>query len=146
MKQSYKKPPIYTGVFFDADNLYRQVGRYRISPLEKQIPSPHVTVSYMPYPFEVNEQLYGTEVTVTVVGYANDEKNEGVRVKLDCENEKLKTLFSRITVPHITLSVARDSKPVRTGALTFSPVDDQIELRGKYGAFYDDGVRCESDA
>ena len=57
----------------------------------------------------------GKKAVVEVVGYANGGKNEGVLVKVKAEDPQLQELFEKeVKVPHITISVAEDGKPVDT--------------------------------
>ena len=99
-------------------------------PLEQQIEIPHITFSYKPD--KVEESLFGTAVRVWITGYGNDGRNEGLKVKLECEDPVLQKMAEQIKIPHITLAVSKGEKAVNTSRLKFEPVEP-MELESFFG-------------
>lgn len=120
----------YIGCFFSANELLEKLKPYRRKPLERTISEPHVTFIYKPN--EVDECLFGTDIHVTIIGYGNDGKNEGVKVSLSSDNPKLQNMIEKIEVPHITISVGLGAEAVNTRNLVFTPISE-IQITGKYG-------------
>ena len=89
--------------------------------MEQQIEIPHITFSYKPD--KVEESLFGTAVRVWITGYGNDGRNEGLKVKLECEDPVLQKMSEQIKIPHITLAVSKGEKAVNTSRLKFEPVE-----------------------
>lgn len=106
--------------------------------LARDIPNKHLTTGFRPA--VEHRHLYGRRATFKVVGYGNDERNEGYLVKLlECQDTELRALIETVTVPHITLSVGTDGKPVDTARLEFTPVDNGDVLEGVFGGFMNGG-------
>ena len=134
---------IYIGFFVDKtelEEILKKVTGHSFS-LEKPIEFPHVTTEFRPR--VVNKQLFGSEVKIVIDGYSKDDKNEGFRVTLesddfDLKKEILKTQYVG-HVPHITLSVSSDGKPVDTVNLKFEDIEP-VEIVGKFGAFKKNGT------
>lgn len=90
-----------------------------ISTLDKDIEFKHITTEFKPA--KTHEYLYGKTARFAIVGYGNDYTNEGVKVNLvSCEDNELVDLFDSIFIPHITLSVSNDGKPVNTSKIDFT--------------------------
>lgn len=130
---------IYTGVFINAEDLAAATAGMRKNPLSGDIKDPHVTVLFRPAPDQIHEELFGTEVQFTVTGYANNGTNEGVSVDVSSESSEMQNLLEGIEVPHITLAVSKEGKPVNTRFLKFESIAQSITVRGKYGAFVSGG-------
>ena len=124
------KDLIYTGVF---------LGTVIPGTLERQITCQHVTHMFRPKPERVNPAFFGKLVFIKVIGYANDGDNQGYLVSLETSDEDLKKELDAIKVPHITISVSKNGKPVNTGKLNFTPIDGEL-LVGTYGGYYSDGM------
>ena len=124
---------IYTGIFFDKKNQEQLFAKFP-PKLFRAIGEPHVTLSFKPDKAASHSDLWGTKATVTVIGYGKNEDNEGVLVKVQTENEQLQASFDEIKVPHITLSVSENGKPVNTAYLNFKPCEE-ICIEGVFGAF-----------
>ena len=120
----------YIGCFFATEDFYKKVKKYRKNPLEQQIEIPHITFSYKPD--KVEESLFGTAVRVWITGYGNDGRNEGLKVKLECEDPVLQKMAEQIKIPHITLAVSKGEKAVNTSRLKFEPVEP-MELESFFG-------------
>lgn len=113
---------IYTGIFFE-----KMTGK-----LEKQIEFPHVTHEFRP--MNINEDLFGQEVTFEIIGYGIDTENEGYLVKVKTATDEMRKALDIIAIPHITLSVSKNGKPVNTKNLEFKPCAG-FEITGVYGGF-----------
>lgn len=125
-----KSDVVYCGIFFESIPFE--------GTLCRPIAHPHVTHMYRPWPKDIHPEFFGKEVRVTAFGYGNDSKNEGVLVSLHCDDPALSEALKSIVVPHITISVSRDGKPVDTGRLTFMQMPETVTLVGRYGAFCND--------
>ena len=126
MNQSFH----YVGCFFSANELLEILKPYRSNPLARTISRPHVTFIYKPD--EVDESLFGIDIHVTITGYGNDGRNEGVKVSLSSEHPMLQSMIEKIEVPHITISVGEGAEPVNTRYLDFASIPD-IQVTGRYG-------------
>ncbi|MCQ2570995.1 MAG: hypothetical protein MJ154_01995 [Candidatus Saccharibacteria bacterium] len=126
---------IYTGLFIEKNSFYNLFP----AKLAKEIEYPHVTVFFKPKGSEVHQELFGEKATITVTGYGCDEKNEGFSVKINAQNPELQKLCDGILVPHITISVSEDGKPVDTGKLEFE-TREQVSIEATFGAFTTGGL------
>lgn len=130
---------IYTGVFFDvaelAEKFSTYIGEKKLSHI---IENPHVTFTFKPK--DVSLALLGKPVRFRVVGYACDGRNQGLQVEVVSICGSLVQEYDSIKVPHITISVSSDGKPVDTGNLKFEPLWNPFEISGTYGVFTDEGV------
>ena len=125
----------YVGCFFDYNELSEIVKDIRQNILENEKTTPHVTFEYNPS--SVDTTLFGEKIIVSIIGYGNDGVNEGVRVTLSCDNEKINNMIEKIAVPHITLSVSANGKAVNTRFLSFKPID-ALCIIGYFGGYIDD--------
>lgn len=123
---------VYVGCFFSSDELLQKLCSIRTVSLDRTISDLHVTFAYRPE--EVDTSLFGEDIAVTVTGYGNNGRNEGVKVSLSSDDPRLQLMIEKITVPHITLSVSNESRSVYTKDLEFMPIDP-IQLTGKFGGF-----------
>lgn len=152
--QIVKRTVIYEGLFvFEWDDMYegqlRKETPFECATLDNPINNPHVTVAYRPA--IEHKDFYGSWVYAIVRGYGNDGINEGYLVELlpqkGSRNIEFCKLLCDIKVPHITLSVSDDGKPVDTSKLKFErlPMNEQFVLECKFGAFvveeYEDGTK-----
>jgi len=122
----------YVGCFFDYEELKELAESVRKSPLELEKTTPHVTFEYRPE--AVDESLFGTEITVTAIGYGNDGENEGLKVTLTSNNATINEMIKRIPVPHITLAVSENGKAVNTRYLDFTNIQP-FTIKGHYGGY-----------
>lgn len=120
----------YVGCFLDCDILKRSVDPLRIDPLKNNKLNSHVTFEYLPD--HVFTELFGTAITVTIIGYGNDGENEGLQVTLTSDNDQINEMIQNIPVPHITLAVSDGGYAVNTRYLHFSPIEP-ITIVGHYG-------------
>lgn len=101
--------------------------------LKKDIEFKHITTEFKPT--KTHEYLYGKEAIFIVTGYGNNNINEGYSVSLiSCDNNELIELINNITIPHITLSVSLEGKPVNTAKLDFKPTNS-FKIRTRFGGF-----------
>ncbi len=126
---------IYTGAFVDSKDLERKLEEYGVerTKLWRQIQDTHVTFQFRPK--EVDETLFGLPVDIRVIGYGVNPQNEGLLVEVTCANETVQKLCDKVEVPHITLSVSEDGKPVNTRYVGFAPIKTPFIIRGVYDAF-----------
>ena len=125
-------PFIYVGCFFKYEDFQTAIKDIRKSPLKNDVRDPHITFMYKPK--EVIQSLFGEVIHVTIVGYGNDGTNEGLRVQLKANNPDIQFMINNIAVPHITIAVSDEGKPVNTKDLNFESINP-IKLEGKYGGF-----------
>ena len=124
----------YIGCFFDREELFQKVDHIRKDPLPNEKSKPHITFVYAPE--TVPEELFGVPVTVTVTGYGNDGRNEGLQVVLTANDPSIHEMIARIPVPHITLAVSDDGQAVNTRYLSFSPIAP-FQITGHFGGHID---------
>ena len=125
-----------TGILLNSDEVYN-----RFPPkLSVSIGHLHVTLVYHGGIESAHEELLGEEVKIRVIGYANDGKNEALQVELEATNPELQMICKAVVVPHITLSISRDSKHRFSKDLNFEPIDNSIEFMGRYGVFTRSGL------
>lgn len=127
---------VYTGVFVDSKDLTHKLSMHGVkrTKLWREIPNTHVTFQYRPE--TVDESLFGSPVDIRVVGYGANSQNEGLLVEIFCHNEKVQEIFcEHVEVPHITLSVSEDGKPVNTRYVDFFQIEDPFTIQGVYDAF-----------
>lgn len=120
---------IYTGVFFKQEFKGK---------LEKKIEFPHITHQFKPS--TIDYSLFGQEVEFEIIGYGNDLNNEGYLVRLVNGSNEMKKAFEEVKIPHITISVSADGKPVNTVNLKFRPYTVPVRIKGIYGGFNGKGI------
>jgi hypothetical protein len=110
------------------------------SSLEKDIADKHITTEFRPV--KSHPELYGTKATFRIIGYGNDGTNEGYKVSLlsVCapkeQEEQLRAIYDKVKVPHITLSVSANGKPVNTGKLDFSLPCEKKVVEAVFDGFF----------
>lgn len=127
---------IYTGAFVDSEEIERKLEECGIerTKLSRQIKDTHVTFQFRPK--EVDETMFGFPVDIRVIGYGVNPQNEGLLVEITSANETVQKLCDQVKVPHITLSVSEDGKPVNTCYINFNPIKKPFSIMGIYGAFW----------
>lgn len=129
---------IYIGAFVDKKELLKAAETVSKNRLQRVIDNPHVTFKFKPQ--SVDKTLFGETVEITIIGYANDGKNEGFKVSVTSNNPELSKMIEAIPTPHITISVAENGKPVDTGFLNFKNIHCPIKITGTFGGFTPSGV------
>lgn len=71
---------------------------------------------------------------ITIIGYGNDGLNEGLKVALKADNLVIQHMIDKIEIPHITVAVSNEGKPVNTKYLRFEEIKP-IEIDSKYGGY-----------
>lgn len=133
----------YIGCFLPREELFSHADAISKEHLFRIIASPHVTFVFEPD--KVDESLFGEKIRIRATGYGNNGINEGLKVELYSENNKLVEMIKNIQVPHITLSVSEDGKSYDTRFLEFHPIEP-FELEGIFGGYMRDGtVVCTKD-
>lgn len=135
MNQRFK----YVGCFVDLKEFQGAVSDIRIDPLENEIHDPHITFLYRPE--KTDRSLFGKSVQITILGYGNNGENEGVKVSLHSDCPQLQSMIEAIEVPHITIAVSNEGRPVNTAKLQFTDIEP-IELTGIYGGYSYEGNVC----
>jgi hypothetical protein len=112
------KDVLYVGIFID--HIYGH--------LDKDIPNQHVTLAFQPDEkiFNKLSKYLGKSCEISVLGYDNDGKNEGLLVDIADEIP-----YFGSDKKHITLSIDESSSPVKTGSLKFDksiPEDISVQL------------------
>ncbi len=126
----------YIGVFFDKSTIKKYAEQQNPERLYRTIEHPHVTFEYRPK--RVPYELFGTPVTIRVVGYGCDGDNEAYEVVFESISEELCALAQQIKRPHITISVSQNGEPVNSNNLKFVPVPPFC-LTGVFGGKAEDG-------
>lgn len=120
----------YDGIFIDPDELYGKAP----ASLAKTIETPHVTTVFHP---NKTEELHlaslGSGARIMAIGYGNDGKNEGLLVRVEADDPDVQAACDKLEVPHITLSIAEGAAAKDTANLEFTPLEEPIELFGRYG-------------
>lgn len=116
---------VYWGLFLDDDTDVRFRGK-----LGNTIEHKHVTFGFRtPCP----ESLVGTKWKIRFNGnYGLDDRNEAFEV--DIPNE-LADVYKGAKVPHLTVSVSDNGKPVDSAYLDFEPVYEPFEVEMTMGYF-----------
>jgi len=129
---------IYIGAFVNKKELLKVAETVSKNRLQRVIDNPHVTFKFKPQ--SVDKTLFGETVEITIIGYANDGKNEGFKVSVASNNPELSKMIEAIPTPHITISVSENGKPVDTGFLNFKNIRHPIKITGTFGGFTPSGV------
>ena len=100
---------MFIGIFFD--NFVTGT-----LPIKEQQGGLHVTLAYNPSPEQLSALMpfLGKTVEVKIVGYANNNQNEGLQVDF------VGIPYFGAEKKHITISRVKTAKPVDTGKLDFS--------------------------
>ena len=132
MRQNEKY--IYTACFINRNELLSAMEANGLSGqhLDRIIDCPHVTLLFKPE--DPMEAVFGEEVQVEVYAYGNDARNEGLAVNVVSDNVVINELLQNVQVPHITVSVAEDARPVDTATIKFERTASFI-LKGVYGGY-----------
>ena len=154
---------IYTGLFFDPDELYDKFPPSLVSkPGATRIRDPHVTVTYLgkgdPSNADPNVKAskvfldsLGSNVTFRIIGYGNNGQNEGLEVEIihADDSEIQETLQKRVeldengekkpVIMHITTALAEGAKAYDTKDLDFKPLETPVMISGVYKFFRNDG-------
>ena len=124
----------YQGIFLDQETqeLLVDLQERGLSDVVKNM---HITFHYGALE-KLPDELMGRDITFKIVGYASDGKNSGFQVELP---EELLQYYKSKNGPHITVSIGEidgvKGKPVDTGTMQFKPLEEPIEINGRFGNF-----------
>lgn len=135
-------PFTYVGCFVKFEDFQSAINCVRKNPLEKDIQDPHITFEYRPE--KVDQSLFGKKIHIKIVGYGNNGQNEGLNVQLESDDPSVQAMIDQIEVPHITIAVSREGKPVNTKNLDFEAIHS-IKMEGTYGGYTTWGEVVVSD-
>ena len=127
----------YIGIFFNQTDILKCAQKQIATRLTRVIDHPHVTFAYKPT--EIPWEVMGEAVTVQVVGYGRNKRNEAFEVRFGALSPQQEALANQIKSPHITISVAENAKPVDSGKLDFAPIESFF-LTGVFGYMTTDDV------
>lgn len=129
--EQIRQRTVYAGLFLDPEELYSK----RQATLEKQIEHPHITTAFRPEASQLHLEQIGTGARIYAVGYGNNGENEGLLVKIEADDPEIQEACDALEIPHITLSISKKGQAKNTAYLEFTPLEEPIELSGKYGLF-----------
>ena len=122
---------LYAGIFLEPESLYSKAP----ATLARRIAQPHITTGFRPGAEQLHLGQLGSGARIMAVGYGNDGKNEGLLVQIEAEDPEIQAACDALEKPHITLSIAKGAAAKNTANLEFAPLDEPIELTGRYGLF-----------
>lgn len=122
---------VYAGLFLDPEDLYSK----KQATLEKVVEHPHVTTAFKPNSNQLHLAQIGSKARIYAVGYGNNGENEGLLVRVEAEDPEIQEACDALDTPHITLSTGEKGQAKNTAFLDFVPLEEPIELTGKYGVF-----------
>jgi len=129
-KKNKKRKAIYSAVFL-TEGGERDLLNWWTSGMKKQLLERrfhhHMTIKFRPGHDEVTSLDLGANVTLKVVGYANDENGQAIAVE---------GFASSNDIPHITISTSLETSPVYSNELLnrdFVPLEGGPEIKGVVG-------------
>lgn len=129
---------LYYGIFFD-ESTKKIISNLDINKLDVVPDNFHVTFRYLPDRNERINDVVGKEFILKIIGIANNGKNSGVLIEIPQEIKKYylhryeKDGKEIPIIPHMTLSISKDSKNRYTRDLDFKMLDNSINVKGKFG-------------
>lgn len=122
---------VYVGIFLNPASI--KLLMEKAFRLEREVQNMHCTFSFRPDAETVSafEKIEGEPAKLVVIGKGYNNENSGFLVELP---EEIKALYKNTAVPHITVYVGENGKPVNTGKLNFKPCE-QFEVEGVFGLF-----------
>ena len=129
-KKNKKRKAIYSAVFLTQDGeidlLNWWTNDMQKNLLQKRFHH-HMTIKFRPESDEVTSLDLGSEITLKIVGYADDENGQAVAVE---------GFASSNDIPHITISTSLETSPVYSNELlsrSFVPIENGPEIKGTIG-------------
>lgn len=129
---------LYYGIFFDEISK-KIISKLDINKLDVVPNDFHVTFRYLPNKDERINDVVGREYTLKIIGIKNNGKNSGLLIEIPDEIKKYylhryeKDGKEIPIIPHMTLSISKDSKNRYTRDLNFKMLDKPIEVTGRFG-------------
>ncbi|MFW6027133.1 MAG: hypothetical protein ACOCRX_12430 [Candidatus Woesearchaeota archaeon] len=122
----------YAGLFFNDDsNLLNCKSNNKI-----RNDNFHCTIAMSPKDEYLKNINLGNNYDVNIQGRGYDDENEGFKILIPEEIEKI---YKNKNTPHITLGTSENGKPFNTGKLDFNQ-DEKGNLTGKLGVYTDFGI------
>ena len=126
----------YIGCFLD-ETAAEEMRSHRIGT-ELSRPNRRLHMTIKVDPETVDEELFGENIRLRVIGYGIDENNEGFLVEAYSDNEEIQRLIDTIEIPHVTMSISTNAKHRNTRYLEFQPIE-AFEVTGTYGGYIRSG-------
>ncbi len=129
---------LYYGIFFDEASK-KIISKLDINKLDVVPDDFHVTFRYLPNKNERINDVVGQKYTLKIIGLKNNGKNSGGLIEIPDEIKKYylhryeKDGKEIPIIPHMTLSISKDSKNRYTRDLDFKMLDKPIEVSGRFG-------------
>lgn len=129
---------LYYGIFFDEETK-KIISSLDINKLDVVPKDLHVTFKYLPDANKRINDVVGKSFPLKIIGIANNGKNSGVLIEL---SEEVKKYYDHYYVqdgkviniiPHLTLSISKDSKNMYTRDLDFKMLKEPITITGTFG-------------
>lgn len=132
----------YEGIFFDP-KVTEFIKSLEPTSLSKVNNSLHCTFKYHPEKDEIFNDIVGKEFDLYLIGYGNDGQNSGFKVELSPELKKYYINYDEqntnvLKTPHITVSLSEGAIPVNTKNLNFIPLEEKIQITGRFGYWIKD--------
>lgn len=125
----------YQGIFFDT-SATAMIKDNSTVLLENLIANPHITFEYKPEHC-IPSELFSKEYNIHILSEGNDGTNHGYKVIIP---EELKRYYFGADMPHITISIGANAKPINTALIKFD-VNKEFVVKGKIGyCLYNDTV------
>ena len=131
---------MYTAIFFDGANqkVMRLMGDDR---LECEIKRLHIPIQKDPE--VVPRELFGTPVTVEILGYGNNGKNESLACSMYCEDKNLQDILDDVKLPTITISVSEKENLGKTPYMKFNRFRVPYTCKGVFGGYDEMKRMCD---
>lgn len=129
---------IYTGIFLDDSSKVSLLSHANMyGGMHSKVLAHHLTLVFSPSFKDVAELAIGSYYSIAAIGIAKDEKAQAVVCNIPDE------LCCSNIIPHITVSVADNIKPVYSNILLkngYKAFNTPLTLTGRIG-FFDGAVR-----
>lgn len=126
----------YEGIFFNKEtsDYISSLDQNKLPVINDEI---HCTFKSKPTNDELFDEILGQEITIELIGYGSDGKNSGFEIKLPEKYQKYYINYeeedpTKLKTPHITTSITADSKAYLTKNLKFNPLENPIQVTGKF--------------
>ena len=106
-----RKRPIYLGVFLTPQSIRQIIQQF--GQEHPDLKNDHLTLVFKPSDSDLESATIGQRIKMKVVGYAVDQKGQAIAIELPSNL----TPQSKNRHPHITISVAKGTKPVYSNEL-----------------------------
>ena len=126
---------LYSGIFFDNEskNVILSLDKNKLDIIPKWY---HVTFGYLEENNKILNDIVGNDITIKIIGFKNNGKNSGLLVEIPDEYKKYYNHYdenNNLIIPHITLSISKDSNNRYTKDLKYELFNKPIIISGKFG-------------